>query len=193
VVHFLKLAIFGGTFDPIHEGHLALAREAAARFQLDRVLFVPAAHPPHKAGVTHAPYADRVRMAELACQGDARFEVSRIEEDTARSYSIVTIEKLRARLAPGDQLYFLIGADAFAEIGTWHRWRDVASGVRFLVASRPGHLYQSPPGVEFDRIDDIEVPISSSEIRRALASRQSPAGLGAAVLNYAVSHGLYGA
>jgi len=192
-VHSLKLAIFGGTFDPIHEGHLALAREAAARFQLDRVLFVPAAHPPHKAGVTHAPYADRVRMAELACQGDARFEVSRLEEDTARSYSIVTIEKLRARLAPGDQLYFLIGADAFAEIGTWHRWRDVASGVRFLVASRPGHLYQSPPGVEFDRIDDIEVPISSSEIRRALASRQSPAGLGAAVLNYAVSHGLYGA
>ena len=141
---------------------------------LDRVLFVPAAHPPHKAGVTHAPYADRVRMAELACQGDPRFEVSRLEEGTARSYSIDTIEKLRARLAPGDQLYFLIGADAFAEIRTWHRWRDVARGVRFLVVSRPGHLYQSPPGVEFDRIDDIEVPISSSDIRRALASGQSP-------------------
>ena len=192
-MHSLKLAIFGGTFDPIHDGHLALAREAAARFQLDRVLFVPAAHPPHKAGVTHAPYADRVRMAELACQGDPRFEVSRLEEGTARSYSIDTVEKLRARLAPGDQLYFLIGADAFAEIRTWHRWRDVARGVRFLVVSRPGHLYQSPPGVELDRIDDIEVPISSSEIRGALASRQSPAGLPAAVLSYAVSHGLYGA
>ena len=191
-MHSLKLAIFGGTFDPIHDGHLALAREAAARFHLDRVLFVPAARPPHKAGVTHAPYADRVRMAELACQGDPRFEVSRLEEGSARSYSVDTIDKLRARLAPGDQLYFLIGADAFAEIRTWHRWRDVVSSVRFLVASRPGHLYQSPPGVEFDRIDDIEVPISSSAIRRALASRQSPAGLGAAVLNYAVSHGLYG-
>jgi nicotinate-nucleotide adenylyltransferase len=189
----LKLAIFGGTFDPIHEGHLALAREAAVRFHLDRVLFVPAAHPPHKAGVTHAPYADRVRMAELACQGDARFEVSRLEEGTARSYSIDTIDKLRARLAPGDQLYFLIGADAFAEIGTWHRWRDVVCGVRFLVVSRPGHVYQSPPGVEFDRIDDIKVPLSSSEIRRALAARQSPAGLPAAVLNYTVSRGLYGA
>ena len=102
-MHSLKLAIFGGTFDPIHEGHLALAREAAVRFHLDRVLFVPAAHPPHKAGVTHAPYADRVRMAELACQGDARFEVSRLEEGTARSYSIDTIETLRARLAPGHQ------------------------------------------------------------------------------------------
>jgi len=189
----VKLAIFGGTFDPIHEGHLALAREAASRYGLDRVLFVPAAHPPHKAGVTHAPYADRVRMAELACQGDARFQVSRLEQDTARSYSIDTIEKLRAGLAPGDQLYFLIGADAFAEIRTWHRWRDVVRGVRFLVASRPGHLYQSPPGVEFDRIDDIEVPFSSSEIRRALASRQRPAGLPALVLDYAVSHGLYGA
>ena len=95
-----RLGVMGGTFDPIHDGHLALAREAAARFRLDRVLFVPAAHPPHKAGVTHASYADRVRMAELACQGDPRFEVSRIEEDTARSYSIDTIEKLRARLAP---------------------------------------------------------------------------------------------
>jgi nicotinate-nucleotide adenylyltransferase len=189
----MKLAIFGGTFDPIHDGHLALAREAAARYRLDRVLFVPAAHPPHKAGVTHAPYADRVRMAELACQGDARFEVSRLEEDTKRSYSIDTIEKIRARLAPADQLYFLIGADAFAEVRTWHRWRDVVRGVRFLVVSRPGHVYQSPPGVEFDRIDDIVVPVSSSEIRRALESRHPPAGLPAAVLNYAVSHGLYGA
>ena len=103
-----------------------------------------------------------------------------------------SIDKLHTRLAPGDELYFLIGADAFAEIRTWHRWRDVARGVRFLVVSRPGHLYQSPPGVEFDRIDDIEVAISSSDIRRALAERQGPAGLPAAVLNYAVSRGLYG-
>jgi nicotinate-nucleotide adenylyltransferase len=189
----LKLAIFGGTFDPIHDGHLSLARVAAARCSLDRVLFVPAAHPPHKAGVTHAGYADRVRMAELACQGDPRFEVSRIEEDTACSYSIDTVQKLRVGLAPDDVLYFLIGADAFAEIRSWHRWRDVAKGVRFLVASRPGHLYQSPPGVDLDRIDDIEVPISSSEIRRALAARQVPAGLPPAVLDYVRSHGLYGA
>jgi nicotinate-nucleotide adenylyltransferase len=187
----LKLAIFGGTFDPIHDGHLALARAAADRFHLDRVLIVPAAHPPHKAGVTYAPFEHRVRMAELACAGDPRFEVSRIEEDTAQSYSIDTIEKLRAHLAPGDQLYFLIGADAFAEIRTWHRWRDVARGVRFLVVSRPGHVYQPPQGVSFDRIDDIEVPISSSAIRRALANRETPTGIPPAVLNYAVLHGLY--
>jgi len=187
----LKLAIFGGTFDPIHEGHLTLARAAADRFALGRVLFVPAAHPPHKAGVTHAPYADRIAMAELACRGEARFEVSRLEQDTARSYSIDTIEKVRATLAPGDQLFFLIGADAFAEIQTWYRWRDVIERVRFLVVSRPGHDYQAPPGARYDRIDDIEVPISSSAIRRDLAADLHPAGLIESVLAYAASHALY--
>ena len=81
----IRLAIFGGTFDPIHNAHLAIARGAVGRFGLDRVLFVPAAHPPHKAGVTHAPYEDRVRMAGLACAGEPRFEVSRLEEG-ARFY-----------------------------------------------------------------------------------------------------------
>ena len=187
----LKLAIFGGTFDPIHEGHLALARAAAGRYQLERVLFVPAAHPPHKAGVTHAPYADRVAMAELACEGEARFEVSRLEQDTARSYSIDTIEKVRAGLAAEDVLYFLIGADAFAEIQTWYRWREVIARVRFLVVSRPGHEYRAPQGAVFDRIDDLEVPISSSDIRRALAAGEQPAGLPEAVREYAASHALY--
>jgi nicotinate-nucleotide adenylyltransferase len=187
----LKLAIFGGTFDPIHEGHLALARAAAARFGLDRILLVPAARPPHKSGVTHAPYADRVAMAELAVAGEPRFEVSRLEEHTERSYSIYTIDKVRATLAPGDLLYFLIGADAFDELQTWHRWRDVVRDVRFLVVSRPGHPYEAPPGAQFDRIDDLEVPISSSEIRRAIAAGEHPAGLPGAVLTYAESKGLY--
>jgi nicotinate-nucleotide adenylyltransferase len=187
----VKLAIFGGTFDPIHEGHLAVAREAATRFELDRVLFVPAAHPPHKAGVTCAPYEDRVRMAELACAGEPRFEVSRLEENTARSYSIDTIEKVRATLAPGDELYFVIGADAFAEIRTWRRWNDVARLVRFLVVSRPGHVYETPAGVTVDRIDNLEIPVSSSEIRRTLAAGGVPVGLPTPVLSYAREHRLY--
>src|ERR1051326_6924552 len=108
----MRLAMFGGTFDPIHNAHLAIARAAADRFDLDCVLFVPAARPPHKSGFTHAPYEDRVRMVQLACSGESRFEVSRIEENTDCSYSIDTIEKVRARLAPGDDLFFIIGADA---------------------------------------------------------------------------------
>ena len=187
----MKLAIFGGTFDPIHEAHLAIAREAADRFRLDRVLFIPAAHPPHKHGVTHAAYEHRVRMAELACRADARFEVSRLEEGTARSYSIDTIEKIRATLAPEDELCFVIGADAFAEIRSWHRWREVAHAVRFLVVSRPGHDYAVPPEARCDRIDSVDLPVSSSEIRRALAAGEQPRGLPPAVLDYARAHALY--
>jgi nicotinate-nucleotide adenylyltransferase len=137
----MRLAIFGGTFDPIHNAHLEIARAALSHFRLDRVLFVPAARPPHKGGVTVAGFDDRVRMAELAVADEPRFAVSRLEEGTRRSYSIDTIEKLRVTLGASDELFFLIGADAFAEIQSWHRWQDVARQVVFLVISRPGHSY----------------------------------------------------
>jgi nicotinate-nucleotide adenylyltransferase len=188
----LRVAIFGGTFDPIHNAHLAIARAAADGFSLDRVLFVPAAHPPHKRGATHAGYEDRVRMIELAIASDPRFEVSRLEEFTERSYSIDTIEKVRRDLAPDDELFFLIGADAFAEIETWRRWRDVARAVRFIVISRPGFAYAVPEGVACDRVDTVALPISSSEIRRALAAGEQPDGLPDAVRSYAIAHRLYG-
>ena len=187
----MRLAIFGGTFDPVHNAHLTVARAAADRFGLDRVLFVPAAQPPHKAGATHAPYDDRVRMAELACAGEPRFVVSRLEQDTLRSYSIGTIEKVRAHIAPGDELFFLIGADAFAEIRTWLRWRDVAQAVTFLVVSRPGHVYEPPPGARVERLDTVELRISSSEIRAALAAGKRPQGVPEPVLDYIFTHALY--
>jgi len=187
----VRLAIFGGTFDPIHEAHLAIARRAADHFRLDRVLLVPAAHPPHKAGVTHAPYEDRVRMVELACSGEPLFEVSRLEEGAARSYSIDTIEKVQARLAAGDELFFIIGADAFAEIRSWHRWKDVARAVTFLVLSRPGHAYQTPRPVRAERLDRVELHVSSSDIRRILAAGGRPAEVPPAVMDYIERHGLY--
>jgi len=189
----VKLAIFGGTFDPIHNAHLVVARKAADCFGLDRVLFIPAARPPHKQGGAHASYEDRVRMAELACAADPRFEVSRLEENTERSYSIETIEKLRARMAPDDELFFIIGADAFAEIQTWRRWPDVARGVHFLVVSRPGSEYQVPPEARYDRLDDLQLEISSSSIRRELAAGRKPPDLPPAVFSYILTHHLYDA
>ena len=186
----MRLAIFGGTFDPIHKAHVAVAREAAGRFHLDRILVVPAARPPHKSGATFAVYEDRLRMAELACQNDARLEVSRLEEGTARSYSIDTIEKLQATLA-GDELYFLIGADAFAEIQTWHRWRDVVRAVTFIVVSRPGHVYAVLEGARVERLESLDLPVSSSEIRRELAAGDRPTEVPDCVLEYILEHGLY--
>jgi len=187
----MRLAIFGGTFDPIHNAHLAIAYAALYHFRLDKVLFVPAAHPPHKGGVTEAGFDDRVRMAELACAGEPRFEVSRLEEGTRRSYSIDTIDKVRASLAPGDDLFFLIGADAFAEIQTWHRWQDVARQVIFLVVSRPGYSFASPESVSAERLDTTQMDISSSAIRRRLQAGESPADVPPQVLAYIAEHRIY--
>ena len=187
----MRLALFGGTFDPIHNGHLAMAREAVRRCRLDRVLFVPANRPPHKASGTRAPYEDRYRMVELACAGEPAFEPSRLEQGTTRSYSIDTIEKVRSTLAPHDELDFLIGADAFAELETWHRWADVVRLAHFIVVSRPGGQYAIPPGARVHRIDDLELPASSSEIRRLLAAGQFDVDVPAAVLDYIRAHSLY--
>ena len=115
--------MFGGTFDPVHNAHIAIARAALGKFRPRRILFVPAARPPHKGGGAHASFEDRAHMLELACEGEPQFGVSRIEKRAGPSYSILTIEKL---LAAGEgPLYFLIGADAFAEIRSWHRWREL--------------------------------------------------------------------
>ena len=188
----MRLAIFGGTFDPIHVAHLQVARTAARQFALDRVLLVPAAHPPHKAGAAYAPYAHRVRMAELACMGDPCILVSRIEEDTRRSYSIDTIEKVRAGLTPADKLFFLIGADAFSEIRTWHRWGDVVRAVTFIVVSRPGSTYHAPPVVHPERLAYLDLAVSSSSIRHSLAAGEHPAEVPRPVLQYILQNGLYG-
>ncbi|HWT49342.1 MAG TPA: nicotinic acid mononucleotide adenylyltransferase, partial [Mycobacterium sp.] len=127
-----------------------------------------------------------------ACGDDPLFEVSRLEENTERSYSIETVEKQRARMQAEDELFFIIGADAFAEIRTWRRWQEVARSVRFLVVSRPGSVYEVPPEVRFDRLDDVNLAISSSAIRKELAAGGRPGELPPAVLAYILEHGLYG-
>jgi nicotinate-nucleotide adenylyltransferase len=188
----VRLAIFGGVFDPIHCAHLAIARAAAEQFHLDKVLFVPSAAPPHKSGATYASYQDRLVMTELVCAGDPRFEASRIEENTSPSYSVDTVEKVKATLAPADELFFIIGADAFAEISTWRRWHDLAQSVTFIVVSRPGSTYVVPPEVQVQRLDSVDLPVSSSSIREALERGESPAEVPIRVLEYIRAQGLYG-
>ena len=186
-----RIAIFGGTFDPIHSAHLTVGLEAAEQLKLDQVLFVPAAHPPHKAESTEASYEDRYRMVALACEADSRFVASRLEDGEGRSYSVLTIEKLRARSRPGDRIFFLIGADAFAEIATWQRWQEVVTGVEFIVVTRPGHNYEVPAGATVHRLETLALPVSSSEIRLALSAGRAAEALPAAVSRYVQEHGLY--
>jgi|SRR5665213_1391212 len=185
----MRRAIFGGTFDPIHRAHLVVAREAADAFALDQVLFVPAANPPHKEAGT--PYEHRYKMVELACKEDSRFSPSRMEEKSRKSYSIYTIERVKAIDGVTGDVFFLIGADAFAEIQTWFRWQDVVREVEFIVVTRPGHTYLSPPEARVHRLDTVALPVSSSEIRAALARGETPVELPQAVLEYIRANGLY--
>jgi nicotinate-nucleotide adenylyltransferase len=184
----MRLALFGGTFDPIHNAHLTVAQEAADQFNLDQVWFVPAAHPPHKPAQSSAGYEDRYRMTELACQADPRFMASRLEEGGQKSYTIDTIETVRGR---GEDPYFIIGADAFAEIATWHRWQDLLRITDFIVVTRPGHQYTAPPGARVHRLDTVALPVSSSEIRKLLAAGQIPPELPSPVAAYITNKGLY--
>jgi nicotinate-nucleotide adenylyltransferase len=182
----MKTAIFGGTFDPVHFAHLEMARQAADQFALDRVLFIPAGNPPHKHADT--PFEDRYRMVELACAADPRFVPSRLEEGNQKSYSIDTIERVKA---DNGEVFFIIGADAFAEIKTWHRWQDVIRAVEFIVAARPGHPVVSPPDARVHRLETVELPVSSSDIRDALARGETPKDLPPAVAAYIHAKGLY--
>jgi nicotinate-nucleotide adenylyltransferase len=184
----MRLALFGGTFDPIHKAHLTVAREAAGQFHLDQVWFVPAAHPPHKSDQSGAPYEDRFRMTELACQADPRFIASRLEEGESKSYSLDTVERVREL---GEQPYFIIGADAFAEITSWHRWQDLVRLTEFIVVTRPGHRYATPPGARVHRLETVALPVSSSEIRQKLAAGEIPADLPPAVGRYIAERKLY--
>ena len=109
----------------------------------------------------------------------------------APSYSIDTIGKLRAQLSPDDELFFIIGADAFAEIRSWHRWRDVVRAVRFIVVSRPGYGYDAPPEAKVDRLDEIDLPASSSALRDRIKNGATDIDAPRAVIEYIRSRGLY--
>lgn len=190
--HGLRIAIFGGTFDPIHNAHIRIAREAADSFSLDRVLFVTSGRPPHKTGMATTAFEHRHRMVELACQGDPRFVPSSLEQGRGKSYSIRTIRKVRATLSAGDRLFFLIGADAFAEIGSWYKSDEVVRSVEFIVVSRPGYTYPVPEGAIVHRLETLALPVSSSRIRSDFQQGQNAAELPLEVARYAEHHGLYG-
>ncbi|MEO5924062.1 MAG: nicotinate (nicotinamide) nucleotide adenylyltransferase [Bryobacteraceae bacterium] len=182
----MRRAIFGGTFDPIHKAHIVMAREAASAFSLDQVLMIPAGAPPFKS--TGTPYEHRFRMVELACAGDPRLVPSRIEEGNAKSYSINTIERVKA---DGGELFFIIGADAFAEIEIWYRAQDVIRAVEFIVVGRPGCKYSVPAGARVHRMDTIALPVSSSAIRAQLARGERSEELAPAVAAYIHANALY--
>lgn len=136
----MNIALFGGTFDPIHCGHLSAARAARHHFALDQIHFIPAGRPPHRQGDEVTAFEHRYAMVALACAGEPAFVPSLAEAPSRRgpSYSITTVRKFRRQLGAADRLFFIVGVDAFLEIKTWRQWRSLLTGANFLIVSRPG-------------------------------------------------------
>jgi nicotinate-nucleotide adenylyltransferase len=163
--------VMGGTFDPIHNGHLVAAEEALVAFELDEVIFVPAGQPWQKEQAEVAPAEDRYLMTVIATASNPRFRVSRIEIDRpGPTYTIDTLRALKAEL--GAELWFITGADGILNILTWKDPEAVLLEARFIAATRPGYDLdrlekELPAGLE-DRVSVMEVPalaISSTDVR----------------------------
>ena len=181
----MRLGVFGGTFDPIHIGHLILAEHCRDACRLDRVLIVPAGQPPHKSGRRITPAKLRREMVELAIAGHAAFGVSTIELDRdGPSYSADTLAEL-ARQHPDAELFFLIGADSLLDLPNWYQPSRVLSLATLVVATRPGSVLPDLAPVhselEHDRLDAghrqiVEIPavhISSGALRERVAAGQT--------------------
>ena len=134
----MRLGLFGGTFDPIHFGHLRAALEVKEGFDLDQIVLIPAAVPPHKTDRQVTDAADRLRMAQMAVEGNSVFTVSDIElKRSGPSYSIDTIGHFKTSSPEDTEIYFISGLDAFLEIDTWHSYADLLKQVVFIVIARP--------------------------------------------------------
>ena len=208
------IGVFGGVFDPVHYGHLALAREAADRLDLAEVRFVPANVPPHR-GQPHVSAEQRVQMLKLAISGNPCFVLDQREIlREGASYTVDTLNSIRAELSGKRPLYLLMGADAFAGLASWHRWKKLFGLAHIVVVQRPGfdlEQLRSPLREEFAKrsakspraalgkpcgsiivLDAKPVDISASMIRERLAGGKSAHDLlPPLVLDYIQAEGLY--
>lgn len=182
-----RIGILGGSFDPVHEGHLALARRALEVASLDRVLFVPAADSPFKHGRMTAPAAERLALLRLAVRGEPRFAVSTVDLDRGGvSYSVEMVERLREDGPPDAEWFFIVGADTLAGLSGWYRAKDLVRMCRFISFGRAGTEID-PDSLGFDPetnarlasgfAGDFDCPISSTDVRALLAAGKSVAGL----------------
>jgi nicotinate-nucleotide adenylyltransferase len=163
-----KIGLLGGTFDPIHHGHLVLGRDALEQLQLDSVIFIPAAISPHKLGQKPAAAEARLEMLRAAIEGEPHFCLDALElERPVPSYTVDTIEALKTREADAEFVY-LIGEDNVAQLTTWHRFSDLAQLVQFAVLDRSGLNTTHPYPVVRRHID-----ISATDIRNRVARGQS--------------------
>lgn len=191
----MKIGVFGGTFDPVHWGHLVLAEEARTAAGLDRVLFVPSALPPHKQDRRLTPFPHRLAMLKAALAGSPEFDVTDIESDESRPhFSLDTLTRL-SEAHPGDDLSFIIGSDSLLELPGWRGPHDIVRRWPLVVLVRPGApVSAADPAFTGNMtvVDGVQVSVSSTLVRKRLAAG-APARflVPGPVLAYVREHGLY--
>lgn len=178
----MRIGIMGGTFDPIHFGHLAMAEEAREIFSLDKILFIPSARPPHKVEKNITPEVHRLMMTFLATQSNENFQVSPMEIlRDGLSYTLDTMNQLENKFGADTELFFIIGADSMADLPKWHKSKELVAKVHFIATTRPGIKVDLEEvknffGDDAKNIFQVAVPgmeISSTDIRERVKSGRS--------------------
>lgn len=193
-----RIALYGGTFDPVHLGHLEIARKVSELFEIEQVIFVPAQLAPHKVGRPVTEPIHRYAMLALATQDDPRLVISTFELDAPdRRYTVDTVAVFQRLLGEGTELFFIMGADSWSEIKTWRDWERLLRMTNHIVVTRPGYeVFPAPPDLK-DRIfftDAVMKDISATSIRR-LASEgrydELEQMVPGSVANYIKKYGIY--
>ncbi len=163
----MRIGILGGSFDPIHKGHLALAQESAKQFNLDKILFIPASHPPHKKEDHHLTSAPlRARMIALAIQDDPRWELCDLElRRPGVSYTVDTLRELRKLYPQPHELFFIAGADSFNDLKDWKEPKELLKLCEWIVAPRPSSKLPEPLPSGFHLLKIAPILVSATELR----------------------------
>lgn len=195
----MKTGLYGGTFDPLHNGHMKVAQAAKNHLQLDRIIFIPAGDPPHKTEQAITDKSHRLAMTKLAAEAEGAFVSDWELSNTEKSYSVKTVQHFK-ELYPDDEIFFIIGADSFRDLPSWWHYRELMSLCNFVVVSRPDIEKstflsrfagdETPPRVFF--LDDIFMDISSTKIRQMVKAGEDVSRLvPSAIAEYIENNGLY--
>jgi len=168
-----RIALYGGTFDPVHLGHVEIARRVLELFEIEKVLFVPAQVAPHKIGRRVTEPIHRYAMLALATQNDPRLSISTFELDAPdRRYTVNTVEHFQRVMGSSAELFFIMGADSWSEITTWREWERLLTIINHIVVTRPGHEIDQTlpaPNARVLFTDAVMKDISATDIRRIAA------------------------